>query len=113
MINQLRIYEIFPDIAQAFHDRFRDHAARIMARYGFRILAMWESCSPDKLAFVYLLSWASEAEMGRAWNAFMADAEWAEIKRLTAAEHGRMVGEIESRVLHPVPYSKTLEPRDE
>lgn len=109
MINQLRVYEIFPDTAQAFHDRFRDHAARIMARHGFRILAMWEDRSRDKLAFAYLLSWIDEAEMERAWAAFMADEEWAEIKRVTAAEHGRLVGEIDSRVLHPVPYSKALD----
>ncbi|HSX63636.1 MAG TPA: NIPSNAP family containing protein, partial [Pseudoxanthomonas sp.] len=37
-IHQLRIYEIFDDTKAAFHDRFRDHAARIMARHDFRIL---------------------------------------------------------------------------
>lgn len=42
MIHQLRIYEIFEDTKNAFHARFRDHAARIMRRYGFRILAIWE-----------------------------------------------------------------------
>jgi hypothetical protein len=111
MINQLRIYEIFPDTAQAFHDRFRDHAARIMARHGFRIAAMWEQRTPEKLAFVYLLSWADEAEMKRCWDAFMADEEWAETKRVTAAEHGRMVGGIEDMVLHPTAYSHAIEAR--
>ncbi|HEX3524813.1 MAG TPA: hypothetical protein VHT52_22335 [Stellaceae bacterium] len=33
MIHQLRIYEIFEDTKNAFHARFRDHAARIMRRY--------------------------------------------------------------------------------
>jgi hypothetical protein len=36
MIQQLRIYEIFENNKAAFHARFRDHAARIMQRYGFR-----------------------------------------------------------------------------
>ena len=40
MINQLRIYRIDPGTAGAFHDRFRDHAARIMGRHGFRILSL-------------------------------------------------------------------------
>jgi hypothetical protein len=35
----------------------------------------------------------------------MADAEWTEIKRVTHAEHGLMVGTIEDRLLVPVAYS--------
>ena len=30
-------------------------------------------------------------DLERAWAAFMADEEWAEIKRRTAAEHGSLV----------------------
>ena len=40
MIHQLRIYEIFEHNKAAFHDRFRDHAARIMQTSGFEIIAM-------------------------------------------------------------------------
>jgi hypothetical protein len=43
VIHQLRIYEIFDRNKQAFHDRFRDHAMRIMAKYDFKIIATWES----------------------------------------------------------------------
>jgi hypothetical protein len=43
VIHQLRIYETFDSNKKAFHDRFRDHAMRIMARYDFKIVAMWES----------------------------------------------------------------------
>ena len=32
VVHQLRIYEIFDSNKQAFHERFRDHAMRIMAR---------------------------------------------------------------------------------
>ena len=45
MIHQLRIYEIFEHNKSAFHERFRDHAARIMQKYGFDIVAMWEARS--------------------------------------------------------------------
>ena len=54
---------------------------------------------------VYLLEWPDEATKTRQWAAFMADAEWSEIKRVTSAEHGVMVGEIEDRVLAPLDYS--------
>ena len=106
MIQQLRIYEIFEKNKAAFHTRFRDHAARIMrTKYGFRIVAMWETKSGERTEFAYLLEWPDEAAKISAWTAFMADAEWVEIKRVTHAEHGLMVGQIEDRLLVPVDYS--------
>ncbi len=35
----------------------------------------------------------------------MADEEWKEIKRVTGAAHGRLVGEIEDRILVRTDYS--------
>ena len=34
-IFQLRIYEIFESNKKEFHERFRDHAMRIMKKYNF------------------------------------------------------------------------------
>ncbi len=113
MIHQLRIYEIFEANKAAFHARFRDHATRIMRKYDFRILAMWETRSDARTEFVYLLQWPDERTKTAAWAKFMADAEWAEIKRLTAAEHGRLVGEIADRILHQVDYSPQLVEADQ
>ena len=56
MIHQLRIYEIFDQNKEAFHNRFRDHAWRIMRSYGFNILGMWETRLGDRTEFVYLLA---------------------------------------------------------
>jgi len=105
-IHQLRVYEIFDDTRGAFHDRFRDHAARIMAKYGFEIVAIWDSRGDDgRPQFVYLLEWPDERAMREGWEKFMADEEWARIKRVTAREHGRFVGDIDERVLSPADYS--------
>ena len=108
MIHQLRIYEIFEGNKAAFHARFRDHAARIMGRHGFRIVAMWEARREGRTEFVYLLAWPDEAAMRNAWTAFMADAEWKDIKRVTGAEHGDLVGDIEDRTLRLADYSPAL-----
>ena len=105
MIHQLRIYEIFEHNKAAFHDRFRDHAARIMKTYGFEIVAMWEVLTERRTEFVYLLAWPNEATKNAAWAKFMADAEWKEIKRVTSAKHGDLVGAIEDRVLAATAYS--------
>ena len=105
MVQQLRIYEIFEKNKAAFRARFRDHAARIMqTRYGFRIVAMWETRFGDRTEFAYLLEWPDETTKTAAWSAFMADTEWSEIKRVTHAEHGLMVGQIEDRLLVPTDY---------
>ena len=105
MIHQLRIYEIFEHNKAAFHQRFRDHAARIMRTYGFNIVAMWEARSSERNEFVYLLSWPDETTKTAAWAQFMADEEWKAIKRSTNAQHGDMVGQIEDRMLVATDYS--------
>jgi heme-degrading monooxygenase HmoA len=104
MIHQLRIYEIFEQNKAAFHARFRDHAARIMQRHGFQIVAMWEAKTERQTEFVYLLRWPDEQTKSDAWAAFLADQEWEEIKRATRGQ-GSLVGKIEYRLLVPSDYS--------
>jgi heme-degrading monooxygenase HmoA len=104
MIHQLRIYEIFETNKDAFHARFRDHAARIMERYGFDIVAMWEAKGPERTEFVYLRRWPDEQTKTRAWTAFMADLEWDDIKKATR-DRGALVGKIQDRALLLTDYS--------
>ena len=104
-VHQLRIYEIFDHNKQAFHDRFRDHAMGIMAKYDFNIVAMWEAKNGARTEFVYLLEWPDEATMKDRWAKFMADKEWAAIKKETAAKYGNLVGEIQDRTLQLTAYS--------
>lgn len=104
-LEQLRIYEIFDGNKAAFHDRFRDHALRIMKRYGFDVAGMWETSHDGRTELAYLLRWPDEATMKRQWAAFLADEEWSRIKREWAAVHGRAVGEIQDRTLRRTSYS--------
>lgn len=97
MIHQLRIYE--------FHTR--DHAARIMQRYEFDIVAMWEAKKAEQTEFVYLLRWPDERPKIDAWTAFMADREWNEIKK-AIRDRGSLGGRIEDRLLRPTDYSPPL-----
>lgn len=108
MIHQLRIYEIFESNKAAFHARFRDHAARIMRRYDFDILAMWEASSPGRTEFVYVIQWPDQETMTDRWARFMADQEWSDIKEESAEKHGAMLGESQDRVLHLTEYSPRL-----
>jgi hypothetical protein len=123
VVHQLRIYEIFDRNKQAFHARFRDHAMRIMAKYDFKILATWETQHNGRTEFANVCwagrpnaggawmrrtsQWPDRATLTDRWARFMADPEWAAIKKRTAAEHGQMVGEIQDRVLDVQDYSPT------
>jgi len=107
-IHQLRIYEIFESNKAAFHERFRDHAMRIMKRHDFHIVAMWESRRDDRTEFVYILEWPDRETMKTQWARFLADEEWIAIKKRTAAAHGQLVGTIEERVLEMTAYSPRI-----
>lgn len=104
-LQQLRIYEIDRGNSGDFHARFRDHALRIMARHGFHVTDIWESDRGDTLELVYLLSWPDRATMDAAWEGFLADAEWVDIKRRIRPESGVLVREVTGRPLVRLSYS--------
>ena len=105
VIHQLRIYEIFDGNKKAFHDRFRDHAMRIMAKYDFKIVATWESKNNNRTEFVYLLEWPDKETMKDRWEKFLHDEEWIRIKKETGEINGPLVGEIQVRTLNLTDYS--------
>ena len=105
VIHQLRIYEIFDSNKRAFHDRFRDHAMRIMAKYDFKIVATWESKTDNRTEFIYLLEWPDKETMTDRWEKFLQDEEWIKIKKEAADIYGPLVGEIQDRTLSLTDYS--------
>jgi hypothetical protein len=105
VIHQLRIYEIFDGNKKAFHDRFRDHAMRIMAKYHFKIVATWESKKDNRTEFIYLLEWPDKDTMTDRWEKFLRDAEWIKIKKETGEINGPLVGEVQDRTLYLTDYS--------
>jgi hypothetical protein len=109
VINQLRVYDIDPELVDRFLERFGKHAQRIMTeRYGFRILAMWTTRTGEQVRFVYLLSWVDEEEMNAKWKAFMADQEWDQIKRESRVGSREPVRGIEDMPLEAVSFSAPL-----
>jgi len=108
LIHELRIYEIFERNKKEFHNRFRDHAMRIMKSYGFNILGAWETKLENRTEFVYLLSWPNEEAMRSAWDKFRADEEWKRIKLATNQQYGDLVGEIEDRTLIAARYGPVI-----
>ena len=105
VIHQLRIYEIFDSNKQAFPDRFRDHAVRIMAKYDFKIVATWKSKKDGRTEFVYLLEWPDKETIADRQEKFLWDEESIKIKKETAEMYGALVDEIQDRTLYLTDYS--------
>ena len=106
----VRIYQIFEHNKSAFHARFRDHAWRIMRGYGFDVVAFWESPGTERTEFVDLLQWPNEETMRSSREAFLTDEEWREIKRVTGAQHGDLVGEVSEKTPVPTPTLRLSTP---
>jgi hypothetical protein len=104
-IQQLRIYEINRSNRDRFHERFRDHAVRIMKTHDFDIVDIWESDTGEKLQFVYILQWPDQATMDDRWKALLADEEWIAIKKRTGTEHGQFVQAASGQPLLRLAYS--------
>jgi hypothetical protein len=103
-IYQLRTYEVSPDKKEAFHKRFKEHALRIMKRYAFDPVILWESTSVANFEFIYILRWPNAETMERQWKLFLADSEWIGIKQKTANDIGEPVLKVTNRLLDAVEY---------
>jgi hypothetical protein len=110
-LQQLRIYEINRENRDPFHQRFQEHALRIMKKYGFDVIDMWESDTGENLQFIYVLDWPDRATMDSAWKSFLADAEWIDIKKRSAERHGRLVHEAKGQSLERLVYSPACRER--
>lgn len=104
-VYQLRIYKLFDRNKKEFFERFYDHALRIMKKYNFNIVRIWQSNNNGVPEFIYLLKWENEDVLKKCWAEFMADEEWKNIKDRTHAKYGYMVESIEDRILLDVPIN--------
>jgi heme-degrading monooxygenase HmoA len=104
-VYQLRIYKLHAGNEQHFHKRFSEQCIPIMRRYGFDIVFTSESGESGHKEFVYLLRWKDRDTQNAAWKRFLADPEWVEIKKVTAARWGDLVDEVQDRSLDLLPYT--------
>ena len=105
MLYEVRIYETFNHNKKAFHDRFENHAMRIMKKYGIKVIGCWDDEIGDMQNFTYILQWKDLNTRQDAWAKFNADKEWTKIKRETTQEHGQLVKSTKNKILRPTNYS--------
>ena len=100
MIHQLRTYVLTEQGKTDFPARFRDHAARIMSRYGFKIIGAWHDVEGSDAKFLYMLEWPDKSVMEAAWEGFLSDEEWLSIR-----SSAKLVETIADRYLEPFPLN--------
>lgn len=105
MIYEQRVYEIPNHVRKAFHERFGNHAMRIMKKYGFEVVGAWDEVVGDMQNFVYILAWPDMNTRQEAWAKFNADTEWTQVKMDSTKEHGQLVTKTSNRILSPTSYS--------
>lgn len=105
MLYELRTYETFNHNKKAFHERFEQHAMRIMNTYGFKIIGCWDEEIGEMQNFSYLLAWDDLNERQAAWAKFNSDEEWAGIKSESAKKHSQLVWKTHNKILKPTKYS--------
>jgi len=108
---ELRVYEVNRVNREAFHERFADHALRLMKKYRFKVIDMWESESDGRLQFIYILSWPDKKTMETRWKAFRGDDEWAKIKQRSVEKYGDLLLSTHGQELVRVSYSPACKTR--
>lgn len=105
MIYEERVYEIPNPVRKAFHERFENHALRIMKTYGFQIVGCWDEEIGEMQNFVYILAWKDLNARQEAWAKFNSDEDWTKIKKVTTERHGQLVTATRNKILKPTSYS--------
>ena len=104
MIYELRIYEAMPGKMRALNQRFANITMKYFEKHGINPVGFWTEEVGTSNNLVYMLAFDDLAHRERAWSAFRADDERAQIFAETESE-GPLVVRITNRILSPTDYS--------
>ncbi len=106
MIYELRTYWAAPGKADALHARFRNLTLRMFARHAMDVVGFWtpKPETEESGTLVYMLRFADQEAMKKAWDAFRADPEWQAGKAASETD-GALTTKVTSTVLNPTDYS--------
>lgn len=104
MIYEYRAYYVMPGQMASLHERFAKVTMPLFKRHGMRVVGFWETIIGESNELVYILAFDDVAHRERAWQAFYADPEWQEARRISEA-NGPLVERIVNKIWKPTPYS--------
>ncbi|MFP3948318.1 MAG: carboxymuconolactone decarboxylase family protein [Longimicrobiales bacterium] len=105
-IYELRTYTTHPGRLDALLARFRDHTRPLFEKHGMENVGYWvpqdEPLSENTL--VYVLAHPSREAGEAAWEAFLSDPEWLEVREASVAD-GPILEGVERIWLDPTDFS--------
>ena len=105
MIYELRIYTAATGKMPDLLARFRDHTCDLFEKHDMKNVGYWLNTvggRSDELW--YMLAYENMAAREDAWQAFIADTDWAKVKAESERD-GPLVDYIENRFMTPTEFS--------
>lgn len=103
-VYEMRTYYAPPGRLDDLHARFRNHTVKLFQKHGMTNVGYWVPIENPDSKLIYFLSYPSREAREASWKAFIADPEWAEVKKKTEA-NGPIVAKAESLFLQTTDYS--------
>jgi hypothetical protein len=101
---ELRTYHANEGQLEALHQRFRDHAVRLLEKHGIINIGYWVPVENPERKLYFILAYPSREAREKMWQAFINDPEWQKAFR-ASEERGRLVAKVQSVFLQTIDYS--------
>ncbi|MBM3998075.1 MAG: NIPSNAP family protein [Planctomycetes bacterium] len=104
---ELRVYYSPEGRLNDLHARFRDHTIKLFEKHGMTNVGYFVPVENSANKLVYVLSYPNAEAREKSWKAFMADPDWAEVRKKTEA-NGPIVSKVESLLMAATDYSPPI-----
>jgi hypothetical protein len=102
---ELRVYHAVPGKVPALESRFRDTAAKLLAKHDLKAVGFWvpEDAPAFDNTFIYILAHPSREDAKKNWDAMRADPGFQEMLKSEQTE--KVVEKVDSAYMHPTDFS--------
>lgn len=108
---ELRMYTALPGRLDDLLARFEDHTLAFFEKYDIQNMGYWTPLENEENELIYLLGYKDKEQRDAAWEAFVADEDWAKIYADSRAD-GPLVNSVESLFLNYTDFSPQLKTED-
>jgi hypothetical protein len=106
---EIRTYTAAPGKLDALHNRFEQHACRLLERHGMVNIGYWTPLDEPGAAntLMFVLAHRDRESRDANWKALMADPEWQAVFKASESK-GRLVEKADVRFLRATDYSPAI-----
>lgn len=97
MIVEKRVYSVSPGRVTDLIERFRNDTNRLFRQHGMKPLVFFQE-HQEQDTLTYFLGFDNEAQREQAWEGFLSDPEWQDVKAASESA-GPLVIDIDARII--------------